>query len=128
MWALGRDYFFKIPPTLNGPLINVDRDQITQEVQEAWTELFKLEKSTFKIVQHMYIVTQHIRKLYEEFKPNLPLIIDLRNPALKKQHWITLSQILKLDDDPNYSLQTLLDRGAMDNKDEIREISETASK
>lgn len=32
----------------------------------------------------MYIVTQSIRKMYESFKPYLPLINDLRNPALKK--------------------------------------------
>jgi dynein heavy chain len=76
----------------------------------------------------MYQVTIAIRKLYEEFKPYLPLINDLRNPALKKQHWVSLNQILKLDDDPNYSLNTLLEKGAMDLKEEIREISETASK
>jgi len=32
----------------------------------------------------MYLVTQNVRKLYEEFKPFLPLINDLRNPSLKK--------------------------------------------
>ena len=76
----------------------------------------------------MYQVTIAIRKLYEEFKPYLPLINDLRNPALKKQHWVSLTHILKLDDDPNFSLNTLLEKGVMDLKEEIREISETASK
>lgn len=33
---------------------NVDRDQLTQDVTEAWTELFKLEKTIFKIIPHMY--------------------------------------------------------------------------
>lgn len=69
-----------------------------------------------------------IRKLYEDFKPYLPLINDLRNPALKKQHWVSLTALLKLDDDPNFSLNTLLEKGVMDLKEEIREISETASK
>lgn len=26
VWAMGRDYYFKIPSALSGPLINVDRD------------------------------------------------------------------------------------------------------
>ncbi|CAD8148668.1 unnamed protein product [Paramecium octaurelia] len=128
VWALGRDYYFKIPPALSGPLNNIDRDQLTQDVTEAWTELFKLEKTTFKIIPHMYQVTMAIRKLYEDFKPYLPLINDLRNPALKKQHWVSLTALLKLDDDPNFSLNTLLEKGVMDLKEEIREISETASK
>lgn len=76
----------------------------------------------------MYIVTQSIRKMYESFKPYLPLINDLRNPALKKQHWGSITNILKLDEDPNFTLQSIIDKGAMDFREDIREISETASK
>lgn len=70
---------------------------------EGWNELFKLEKTTFKIVQHMLMVTSSIRKMYEEFKPYLPLINDLRNPALKKRHWKRLSELvdMELDEDLN---------------------------
>lgn len=34
----------------------------------------------------MLLVTTEVRKLYESFKPYLPVINDLRNPALKKRH------------------------------------------
>lgn len=51
-------------------------------------------------------LTTHARKLYEQFKPFLPVISDLRNSCLKftklfiiykflkrKRHWVKLSEI-----------------------------------
>ena len=71
---------------MTGALGSIDRDQLTTDVIESWNELFKLEKNTFKLIPHMLLVATEVRKLYESFKPYLPLINDLRNPALKKRH------------------------------------------
>ncbi len=71
---------------MNGALGSIDRDQLTTDVIDAWNELFKLEKNNFKLIQHMLIVTTDIKKKYESFKPYLPVINDMRNPALKKRH------------------------------------------
>jgi dynein heavy chain len=35
----------------------------------------------------MLDVTKEVKILFENFKPKLPLINDIRNPALKKRHW-----------------------------------------
>ena len=32
VWGLGRDYEFKIPNALTGPLINIDRELLTNDV------------------------------------------------------------------------------------------------
>ena len=66
---------------------------------DAWKDLLSMEKGTFKIIPHMMMVTQHIRKLYENFKPYLPLINDLRNPGLKKRHLKIISERLGVDID-----------------------------
>ena len=42
----------------------------------------------------MLDVTKSVRSSFEEFKPKLPLINDLRNPALKKRHWEKIAQII----------------------------------
>ena len=55
---------------------------------EAWQDLFKLEKSVFKSISHMNELTIQTRKMYEEFKPFLPIIADLRNSCLKLDNFI----------------------------------------
>lgn len=48
MWNLARDYFYKIGTWMNGPLSEIDRDKITQEITEACQTLVKLERVDFK--------------------------------------------------------------------------------
>jgi dynein heavy chain len=79
----------------------------------------------------MLKVTTAVRKEFEKFKPYLPLINDLRNPALKQRHWTQLAVIMKIEGEEtatSLKLQDLLDKGIMDIKDQIRDISEIASK
>jgi len=73
-------------------------------VLESWNELFKLEKTTFKIIPHMLLVTNYVRRLYEEFKPYLPIINDLRNPSLKKRHFKRLSELIGIEVDEELSI------------------------
>jgi len=87
MWNLARDYFYRIGTWMNGPLCDIDRDKITTEITEACQTLIKLERVDFKERRTTGVVCQQLRKLYEDFKPYLPLIIALRNPSLKMRHW-----------------------------------------
>ncbi len=76
-----------IQNTIEGSLSSINRDQLTEDVLGSWQELVKLEKGAFKTIPHMKFACQQVRKIYEKFKPNLPLINDLRNPCLKLMHW-----------------------------------------
>lgn len=131
VWSLARDSHFKLYTHLNSNLNTLERDTVTSEVLESWKDLFKKEKTTFKLVPHMLKVTTAVRKEFEKFKPYLPLINDLRNPALKQRHWTQLAVIMKIEGEEtatSLKLQDLLDKGIMDIKDQIRDISEIASK
>jgi dynein heavy chain len=37
-----------------------------------------------------------VRRVYEAFKPNLPLINDLRNPNLRASHWQRINNAIRL--------------------------------
>lgn len=130
VWGLARDAYFKLPQILTSPLNSIDRDTVTSEVLESWKDLFKLEKTTFKFITHMLKVTTAVRKEFEKFKPFLPLINDLRNPALKNRHWQQLIPLMKCDnEEPGLlKLNDLLSKGVMEMRDQIRDISEIASK
>lgn len=40
-------------------------------------------------------VTQKVKKIYEGFKPNLPIINDLRNPCMVKRHWHQINNLIR---------------------------------
>jgi dynein heavy chain len=117
VWTLAREYEVLIPNIMDGQLNGIDRDQITKDVIEAIQDLFMLEKKIFKTIPHMMIVSQNIRKKYETFQPNLPIINNIRNPALRKRHWKRLSEMLglELDEDANISFRSLLERVLLHN-------------
>jgi dynein heavy chain len=75
---------------MNAPLGEMDREKIPQEITEACQTLLKLEKVDFKDRRATGMVCSDLRKLYESFKPYLPLILALRNPSLKMRHWENL--------------------------------------
>ena len=66
VWIYARNYYFKEQDTMNNPLNSVDRESLTQEISESWAELNKLEKTVFKIIPHMYIVTLNVKKKVKE--------------------------------------------------------------
>lgn len=78
VWCLAREYFYKIGNWMGGPLGDIDRDKIPQEITEACQSLLRLEKVTFKERRQTTQVCSDLRKLYESFKPYLPLIIALK--------------------------------------------------
>ena len=130
VWTLALNSFLKLPQYLSDNLVSLNSEALTNEVVESWKDLFKMEKTTFKLVPHLLKVTTAVRKEYEKFKPYLPLINDLRNQALKPRHWTQLSFIMKTEGEEHATLklEDLLKKGVMELKEQIRDISEIASK
>jgi dynein heavy chain len=130
MWNLAREYFYKINNWTDGNLGDIDRDQLTGEVNNACTTLNKLEKVNFREKRITAHIASNLRKYYEKFKPNLPLIFDLRNPGLKSRHWRAISDAVgfEMDGDLHVSLKELLEKGIMTFKEIINDISDTASR
>jgi ABC-type polysaccharide/polyol phosphate export permease len=47
---------------------------------------------------HIYTkVVPKLKASVEEFNPVLPLVMDLRNPALKERHWAEINALTKVD-------------------------------
>ena len=80
------------------------------------------------------MVCSDLRKLYESFKPYLPLIIALRNPSLKLRHWenlqnLRIQPVYELESEMHASIRELVDRcQIMDIVEEINDISDCASR
>ena len=49
---------------MNGPLNMVERDELNSFILDSWTELFKLEKTTFRPIMHMLALTKEVKLRY----------------------------------------------------------------
>ena len=62
VWQFAKDFNFKIPNIMEGPLSSLNREVVTKEILEAWEELFKLEKGIFKNIPHMKDLVAAVKK------------------------------------------------------------------
>jgi len=132
LWGLARDYFYKINVWMKGPLVDVDRDQLTKDINDSSQKLQRLGKVDFKDRRAIALVAVDLRKLYDGFRPYLPLVCALRSPYLKTRHWNSIIDLksppLEVDSDLHQSLEDVIDKGAMQLVEEINEISHFAAR
>jgi dynein heavy chain len=131
-WEYASNLKYKYLENLEKPLEEIVKTQFTVEINEVYNDLFKMEKSDFKIAPHMMSMSKKLRERYGELRPYVPLVADLKNESMKNRHWKDILSILKMTHDINeiqkVTFRQFLNCGAMEAKDQIKEISEIASK
>jgi len=105
---------------------------LTQEITEASRSLLQLGRVEFKERRAIALVAVDLRKLYDSFRPYLPLICALRSPFLKSRHWSSIIDLktpaLEIDPDLHQTLEQIIEKGAMQLVEEINEISHYAAR
>lgn len=132
LWGLARDYFDKINLWMKGPLCDVEREEVVKDVTEACRTLQRLAAVDFKEQRGVALVASDLRKLYEGFRPYLPLVSALRSPFLRPRHWTTILALktppLDIGPDLGQTLEDLLGEGIMSLIEEINEIGHFAAR
>ena len=95
LWGHARLYYDNINKWMKGPLSEIDRDVLTQEITEASAGLLKLARNDFKEKRALALVAMDLRQLYDNFRPYLPLVVALRSPFLKTRHWTSIYNLRK---------------------------------
>ncbi|GAB1598116.1 dynein heavy chain 3, axonemal-like [Argonauta hians] len=86
---------------MNGPLLDVNSEEVETEIQTIWKIAYKLtqvfnhpdKKGPFKAARAM-------KNRLEKFKINIPLVKSLCNPGIKKRHWKMMSEKVGFDITP----------------------------
>ncbi|CAG9462898.1 unnamed protein product [Pedinophyceae sp. YPF-701] len=112
---------------LNGPVLELDVEQIVPQVDNFGTTGYKLGKQ----LKDDRVVFR-LREAVDEFRELLPLVEQLANPALKVRHW---EAVFAMVGEPGFDVQgepfainDLLQLGVRNKMDKVQEISATASK
>ena len=127
LWELCAAFSREVPEWRDGPLEEVDAEQVQARVEEWYRGSGKLTKL---LVGPPATVVLEMRKLLEEFMDKIPLITALCNPGMQIRHWIAVSEevgqeVRKTED---FTLSSALSMGLGDHLERIQEISENASK
>ncbi|XP_052828077.1 dynein axonemal heavy chain 3 [Octopus bimaculoides] len=116
---------------MNGPLLNVNSEEVDQEIQTLWRIAYKLtqvfnhpdKKGPFKAARAM-------KNRLEKFKINIPLVKALCNPGIKNRHWKMMSEKVGFDITPQEDtpLSEILKLDLERYLDELSAISSQANK
>ena len=103
----------------------IDTENISKEVQ-AYNKICAKSKRNLEEGNEVVLA---LKGKINEFQNTLPVVCDLRNKDLASRHWDEICSVLahNFNDDPDFSLGTLISINAMKHKGEISVISTKAS-
>ncbi|KAL9652089.1 hypothetical protein ABK040_015890 [Willaertia magna] len=130
LWLTVDSYFSWEESWSKEPFDNLDAPKIEEEVKNAEKTMVKCMKH-FKDSPEIKKIAETIRKKVEEFSPNLPLLLALRNPGMRERHWTSISKDIGLEISPGRTLKSMDDIFSMKliNYEEIiKKYSEIASR
>ena len=74
---------------------------------------------------------EHVQETVDSFKKTMPLIMDLRNPAMRQRHWANLMDVVGTTFDPAgpaFTLDSVVRLHLDQHADLIADLSSNASK
>ncbi|XP_075239189.1 dynein axonemal heavy chain 7-like isoform X2 [Convolutriloba macropyga] len=143
---------------MDGAFLDLNSETISNEVQEFWTDIFKVnkffqqvkkkemlekankegvkrkkeEKDASVAAEEMPAITvcNKIMDQIKEFKEYIPVISILCNPGIRERHWVKMSAIAQKDITPDSgtTLRKVLKQELMPFMEEFETISGAASK
>ena len=130
LWFFIRDFERHYPKWMKGPLGELDREALTEEINVYSTELSRMERTQMKDQPAGLELVRALMAKVNAFKPYLPVIRNLRNPGLKERHWddLVTQTSIHLTKTLSVPLEELIKQGIMNFVEVLDEISERASK
>eukprot|EP01135_Chromosphaera_perkinsii_P003004 Nk52_evm26s232 gene=Nk52_evmTU26s232 len=129
LWVTTADWLKWKESWMTDPFTELDPEAIEKQLTDSWKTMFKSVKH-FKDLPGCLAVASQVKEEMDEFKPNLPLIISLRNPGMRERHWKKLSDELgfELVVDENLTFSKLLEFKLQDHIEEISKVGDAAGK
>ncbi|KAG8578269.1 hypothetical protein GDO81_010439 [Engystomops pustulosus] len=131
LWTTALHFSTCYDKWMNGPLLQVNAEEVEEEVQNLWKTSYKLTKAFYHPDLHGPLkVATTIKTKLEKFKINMPLVTALCTPGIKARHWNLMSEKVGFNITPNEgtSLLEILQLGLEKYLDDLNQISLQASK
>ncbi|KAM3857822.1 dynein axonemal heavy chain 2 [Diretmus argenteus] len=111
-----------------GQFVTLQTESMENTAQTMFKKLHKLSR---ELKDKQWDIVDFSKNRIDQFKRTIPLITDLRNPAMRDRHWKQIRHELQRSFDqtsPEFTLETIISLGLDQYADKICEISGAASK
>ncbi|KAL5251273.1 hypothetical protein ACHWQZ_G016836 [Mnemiopsis leidyi] len=116
----------------NGWKLGKFKDLVTDDMELVAQKIYKrIVKISREIKDKKWEVAENVKGRVEQFKRTMPLIQDLKNPALRPRHWVQLKAEVGKEFDhegEDFTLEKIIDLGLDQYGTSIGDISGAASK
>ncbi|KAG8148176.1 hypothetical protein E2320_022465 [Naja naja] len=130
---------FKIDQPASKDLQKLEREldyiqqvwEITKEWEVHWEEWKNGSFKTLKTEDRNWEIIETSKTKIEQFKRTMPLITDLRNPALRERHWDQVKDLVLRTFDQeaeDFRLENIIELGLDKHVEKVAEISSSATK
>ncbi|XP_056593901.1 dynein axonemal heavy chain 3 isoform X3 [Triplophysa dalaica] len=129
LWTTVLEFHTKSDVWMNGPLLGLNAETISEELGNMWRSMYKLTK-LFSDRTGPGRVAENFKKKIDKFKQHLHVLTAVCNPGLKDRHWEMISAVVGVDVKPDResSLHQMVELGLAKYNDKMEEIGATASK
>ena len=123
LWASVADWHAQHDSWTLGDLTKLNAEEVDQKMQLFAADIFSLNRKINSPV------TEKLMEVVEVFKPTMPLVMDLGNPAMLPRHWERLFKAMGKSYDPSksFNLDDFIKWGIADHAELVSEIGGTAS-
>jgi dynein heavy chain len=131
LWQTAFDWTTSYANWVEGPFVDLDAEAIEKLVEKFSLTIAKTTKYFLKQdMQAQADIAQLIKKQVDEFKPEVPMIVSLRNPGMRERHWDAISKELnvKLTPIEDFTTKQILDMNLKESMELIAKIGESAAK
>jgi type IV secretory pathway ATPase VirB11/archaellum biosynthesis ATPase len=132
LWSKVAMWERQMPEWMDGPFLSINSESATEFVRQCWRDMYRLQRvfdQHDKYTEPLK-VADRLKGALEGFKQYLPIIKELRNPAMRARHWMDLSIELNttIRVDNSLTLRRLLADNMLEHQEAIKDISKVASR
>ncbi|XP_044289654.1 dynein axonemal heavy chain 3 isoform X4 [Varanus komodoensis] len=129
LWMTAYNFHTKSEEWMNGPLIRMNAEEISEEVSAMWRTMYKLTK-TLVDQPGPKRLAENVKFKIDKFKQHLPVLSIACNRGMKDRHWEQISDIVgyEIRPDETTSLMNMLEYGLSKFIEKIEPIGAAASK
>ena len=131
LWQTALEWTEKSRAWNTGQFVDLDAEECERSVEKYFSAITKAAKffNKMEMKEQMEIANQ-IKAQVTEFRPEVPMLVTLRNPGMRDRHWEKISETLGVTITPieDFTTQQIIALNLKDSLELIQKISESAAK
>lgn len=131
LWATAKDWIELSQQWYKGRFVDLNAEDIEKNVEKFTIAINKASKFFTKLdMKTQAAIASKIKAQVNEFSPEVPMIVTLRNPGMRDRHWEKIADQLHVDIMPieDFTTEQIIKMNLKDSLELIQKIGESAAK